>query len=59
MTFVVGKKANKGIENNCKYFQKFSLKPAETSTKNKPCTNRPIECQVKDCITVLWSRKSS
>ena len=38
VTSGVGKKANKGIESNCKYFQRFILKPAETSTKNKPCT---------------------
>ena len=49
----VGKNANKGVASNCKYFNRFSLKPAETSTKNKPCTNRPVECDL--CKTVLWS----
>ena len=49
----VGKNANKGVASNCKYFLRFSLRPAESSTKNKPCTNRPIECKI--CKTVLWS----
>jgi len=50
-----GKKSNYGVASNCKYLLRFSLKPAEKSTKNKPCTNRPIECPINDCKTVLWS----
>lgn len=48
-----GEKSNYGPFSNCKYYVKFSLKPAEKSTKNKPCTNRPVKCE--RCDTILWS----
>jgi hypothetical protein len=50
-----GQKANRGIECNCKYYLKISLKSLEKSTTNKPCTNRPVQCQINGCNTVLWS----
>ena len=38
---------------NCKYHVNFSLKPAERSTRSKPCTNRPIKCEL--CDVTMWS----
>jgi len=48
-----GKNANKAPFSNCRYYVKFSLGAAATSTKHTPCTNRPIECP--SCKLVVWS----
>lgn len=48
-----GPKKNYGPKSNCKYFVKFSLKPAEKSTKSSISTNRPVRCE--HCDVVVWS----
>ena len=50
---VAGKNSPLCPLSNCIYFQKFSLKAAEKSTTNSPCTNRPVECVI--CKLIIWS----
>ena len=35
--------------------QTYSLGPVARSTDTRPCTNRPINCPVKDCPHTIWS----
>ncbi|CAE6517396.1 unnamed protein product [Rhizoctonia solani] len=45
------------VKSGCQYFDKFSYKPAETSTVSSPCTNRPICCEFPGCSKTdpIWS----
>ena len=52
-TNCAGKNAPKCPVSNCKFAEKFSLKAAEKSTKNSPCTNRPVICGI--CKLIVWS----
>ena len=47
------KNANRASHSNCGCYVKFSLGDAVNSSKNTPCTNRPIECP--QCKLVIWS----
>jgi hypothetical protein len=39
----------------CTYFTKFNLKSISKTSKNSPCTNRPVKCDVSECTEIIWS----
>ncbi len=43
-------------KSNCKYLYEFSLKSAEKSNKNTPCTNRPVKCDIcQPPLNIIWT----
>jgi hypothetical protein len=44
------------VKSNCKYFYDFSLKAAAKSSKNTPCTNRPVKCEICPApLNIVWT----
>ena len=44
------------VKPNCKYFYDFSLKAAAKSSKNTPCTKRPVKCEICPApLNIVWT----
>lgn len=50
-----GKTKSFGVGSKCAHFLKFNYKSAAKSTKNSPCTNRPVYCKEEHCYCLLWA----
>ena len=46
------------VTSSCSYFKKFRYKCAfapKKPSKNSPCTNCPIKCDIANCNKIIWS----
>jgi hypothetical protein len=56
-TILLKRKNSKSVKSDCPFFDKFSYKPAEKTTKSSPCTNHQILCKYVGCSerVSIWS----
>ena len=43
------------IDSDCPYYFDYGKKVGSLPSRNNPCTNRLLHCDIKECKQVVWS----